>query len=272
MFGKCRLCLEQRELQRSHLLPKALYRLIGSGTDPDHPDTVQLSSNSIKKSSEQVWRHLLCSECEDRLNKNGEKWVLHNCYCGRGVFRLRAALQDRTPLHSEPDVRVYSAVATEIAQLVYFCLSVIWRASVVDWWCRGEKYEAIRLGHMYQEEIRKYLFAPDHIPEGVSVTVEVSALPKPKLAFSLPVPIRIAHRLCHRFYVPGILFEAIVGGVKLPSWQDDMLSIHGSPHNPICVGTRGDRLCQNGTMRLLGRVAPSGCEYPLVDGVEKCEI
>jgi hypothetical protein len=55
------------------------------GTDRVHPDTVQLSWNSYRKSSEQARRHILCSHCEQCLNENGERWVLHNCY--RGLAR-----------------------------------------------------------------------------------------------------------------------------------------------------------------------------------------
>jgi hypothetical protein len=156
MVAKCRLCLEQGELQRSHLLPKALYRLIGSGTDPDHPDTVQLSSEGIKKSSEQVWRHLLCSECEDRLNKNGEAWTLHNCYRGSGIFRLRDKLRKGTNLSLGAEVETYSAAVEAVTKLSYFCTSVVWRASLCDWVCRRETYKQIELGP-YQEKIRKYI-------------------------------------------------------------------------------------------------------------------
>jgi len=62
------------------------------GSDRLHPDTVQLTLHSYRKSSEQARRHILCSLCEQRLNENGERWVLHNCYRGRGRFRLRVCI------------------------------------------------------------------------------------------------------------------------------------------------------------------------------------
>ena len=121
MFGKCCLCLQQSELQDSHLLPRALYRLIGMGSDRLHPDTVQLTLHSYKKSSEQARRHILCPFCEQRLNENGERWVLHNCYRGRGRFRLRAELRKRTRL-SGAEIEAYAGSKEEVARLGYFCL------------------------------------------------------------------------------------------------------------------------------------------------------
>src|SRR6266404_2162375 len=261
MVGKCCLCLEQRELQRSHLLPKALYRLIGSGTNPDHPDTVQLSSRGIKKSSEQVWRHLLCVECEDRLNKNGEKWVLHNCYRGRGIFRLRAELMTRPNLSPGAKIEIYSAAAEEMTKLAYFCTSVVWRASLCDWVCRGEKYERIDLGP-YQEKIRKYIRGEASVPDRVALEIELSGLPHPKLAMNLPLTSRAESSHCYSFHIPGMTFAVMVGG---PDWQHSILE----PPNPIFVGKHGDRIAQDGMTHLMGRTPPRGYELPLVDGTER---
>jgi hypothetical protein len=144
MLGKCRLCLQQSELQDSHLLPRALFRMIGRGTDRVHPDTVQLTLNGRRKSSEQARRHILCSLCEQCLNENGERWVLHNCYRGRGHFRLRSELRTRTIL-SGAEIEAYAASEAEVAKLGHFCLSVVWRASLCDWFCRGQRYQQVDL-------------------------------------------------------------------------------------------------------------------------------
>lgn len=170
MIGRCRLCLEERELQFSHLLPRALYRLVGSASDQAHPDTVQITIGGRKKSSEQARRHILCACCEERFNSKGERWTLRNCYRGKGRFRLRTEVRSRKPLESELGIEAYSTSEEELAHLVYFCLSVVWRASLCDWPHRGRNYESIDLGP-YQEEIRKFLNDEGEIPTGVALTI-----------------------------------------------------------------------------------------------------
>ena len=261
MFGNCRLCLQQSELQDSHLLPRALYRIIGTASDRIHPDTVQLTPESQKRSSEQARRNVLCSRCEQCFNENGERWVLQNCYRGRGRFRLRAELRNRTSLFGA-EFEAYSASKEEAAKLSYFCLSIVWRASLCEWICRGERYEQINLGP-YQEEIRQYLMSGGMFPKLTSVVVILSALERPVLAMSLPTLYRVDSLHCYRFHIPGMSFVASVGGRE----QEHTLSVLLPPH-PILITPEGDKLVQAETLALLGRVPPRGFEAPLVDGTE----
>ena len=79
---------------------------------------------------------------------------MRHCYRGRGVFRLRALVEKTTPISSDDTFAIYSASETqdvEIEQLVYFCASVLWRASVMEWCLEGETYGPIRLGP-YQDK------------------------------------------------------------------------------------------------------------------------
>ena len=264
MLIKCRLCLEEKELKRSHLLPKALYKLIGSGTDPAHPDTVQITFEGSKKSSEQVWRHLLCSGCEKCLNENGESWVLRNCYRGRGRFRLRTELKTRPNLSLGSEFATYAASAIEITKLAHFCLGVVWKASLCDWPCRGKKYQQIELGP-YQERIRTYLNAKAGVPENVDVDVMLSELNPPALVMSLPWHDRVHAVHCYTFQIPGITFFTMVGR---PGLEGNRSSILRDP-NPIIIGKNGDRLAQDEMTRLMGRVPPRGYEAPLVNGTER---
>jgi len=266
MFGKCRLCLEPSELQFSHLLPKALYRLVGSATDQAHPDTVQITLNSRKKSSEQARRHILCARCEQQLNVRGEAWVLRNCYRGKGRFRLRTELRTRQSLGADPGIEAYSASESEANCLAYFCLSVIWRASLCDWPHRGRTYRSIDLGP-YQEEIRRFLNDEGEPPERIALAVILSQLGIPVLAFSFPISYRVEACRCHRFHIPGMSFIVEVGkGVRFPQYG---LCILRSQFRPIFVSTVGDERAQDEILRLMGKVAPAWAKYPLIEGVER---
>jgi hypothetical protein len=266
MFGKCHLCLENAELQYSHLLPKALYRLIGRGSNQVTPDTVQITLNSIRKSSEQARRHLLCGCCEQRLNRRGEGWVLHNCYRGRGRFRFRSDLKVRAALDSTFEIQAYPAHGDEAAQLAYFGLSVVWRASLCDWPCRGEVYRQIDLGP-YQEGIRRYLEGKSEAPEGVGLMVLLSSLERSRLEMCFPVSYRSESSHCYRFHIPGVVFVATVGGTA-SFLAEDRVSVLRPP-NPIFLGKVGDRLAQDEQLQLMGRAAPPGFTTPLLEGIEK---
>lgn len=269
MTGKCRLCLEEKELQFSHLLPRALYRLVGRASDPVHPDTVQISVDGRKRSSEQARRHILCTQCEERFNSKGERWVLHNCYRGQGRFRLRTDVRSRAALAAEEGIEAYSTSQEEVSYLTYFSLSVIWRASLCDWPSRGRTYESINLGP-YQEEMRRFLNDEGELPERIALTIILSQLGKPVLTFSFPVSYRVEACRCHRFHIPGMSFVLEVGkGATLP---ERGLCILRSPHSPIFVSKVGDEQVQDEVLRLMGKVAPPGAEYPLIEGVEKYKL
>jgi hypothetical protein len=67
--GVCALCLQSRELRRSHFLGRAIQRLNGR-------DQVIMTPQLIAPTQRQLWRHLLCGECEGRFSKNGEMHAL----------------------------------------------------------------------------------------------------------------------------------------------------------------------------------------------------
>lgn len=256
VFGSCGLCLREARLQLSHLLPRALYRLVGSGTDPSHPDTVLLTDGCARKSSVQARRHLLCADCEKRLNDGGECWVLRNCYRGRGRFRLREDLQASAPIDPNPELVVYRSQPKDFNQLVYFCLSVIWRASLCDWECRGHIFRHLELGP-YQDQIRGYLKGETALPDKVDVKIVLSALARPMLGMCVPVSYRGSLRHHHRFHIPGIMFDAGIGGpVRKPSID------------AVFVSEIADRAAQDSVMLLMGRTAPPGLQFPLAEGAE----
>ena len=266
MLGMCRLCVEQRELQFSHLLPKALYRLVGRASDPQHPDTVQVTLNHRRKSSEQARRHLLCSDCEQRFSSVGEKWVLRNCYRGRGVFRFRTELRQRTALDPVSEVEAYSASTEEVGALAYFSLSVVWRASLCDWPARGKTYGPIDLGP-YQEQIRKYLLGQTGIPANIALIVTLSQLAIPVLAFNLPMSYRVDGCRCHGFHIPGMNFVVAIAKEMTNSWPE--LCLLRNPLRPVAVSTVGDEHTQEQILKLMGKTAPPWGQYPLIEGVER---
>jgi hypothetical protein len=77
--GTCRLCRKTSDLQDSHLVPKAFYKLARAAGDKN-PNPIVVTPKLQIKTSKQVSDYLLCRECEVRFNRGGEQWVIENCW------------------------------------------------------------------------------------------------------------------------------------------------------------------------------------------------
>jgi hypothetical protein len=265
--GRCRLCSNDRELLESHFVPKALYRLVRAGTKGAHP--VLVSAEERRQTSRQAVQTLLCADCEKRFDSNGENWVLRHCYRGRGIFRLRELLSQALAVHTSEEETIYSAHSVqglEVDSLVYFCASVVWRASVTDWWASDRKYERIELGYRYQDEIRRYLLGEISFPETAALVVIASGLGTPVLTFNFPVHLRVEFCRYYRFHIPGLTFLMALGR-QVADYFGEICIVRSAVH-PLFVSKLGDERAQSEILRLMGKVAPSWGAFPLVDGTE----
>jgi len=172
-MGQCKLCLQTRELQDSHLLPKALYkksRYEGGG----NPNPTLITSKAMVQTSEQMKDYVLCRDCEQLFNRNGERYVMSLVHA-RGRFPLLAALRSIKPASVSPFASHYdlkSLPAIDRAQLAYYALSIFWRASVHIWDKRERTTPVIDLG-TNNEVLRKYLIGETGFPKEVVLMLVV---------------------------------------------------------------------------------------------------
>jgi len=229
---------------------------------------VLLTSKVRRQTSFQETQYLLCAECEKRFDQNGEDWVMRHCYRGRDRFRLRELLQQATPIHADEKDTIFNASSVagmDIERAVYFCVSVFWRASVRTWESSGQRYEGIRLGPKYQEEIRAYLLGDAGFPQNAAVMFLVSALPRPHLSFNFPDTTRIDSSHAHTLHIPGLMFQLGLGGQ--PSAGARETCIVRSEIHPIFVCKYGDERAQRNVLRMMGKKAPAWGKFPLIDGI-----
>jgi hypothetical protein len=227
-----------------------------------------ITTNNRQQTSRQAVQYLLCSDCEGRFDRGGENWVLKHCYRGKGRFRLRTLLEESPPLYAKLDFTICSASRPDVSidQLAYFAVSVFWRASVVDWWSSQQKYESIELGVKYQEEVRKFLLGETGLSQNFAVTVILSRLTRPVLAFNFPHSSRFNGVHSHRLHIPGMTFLLDVGK-EVPNTCAERCILRSSLH-PIFISTDGDKRVQNEIMAMMGKVAPAWADYLLTEGVE----
>jgi hypothetical protein len=134
--GKCKLCLEDRELQDSHLLPAAVYKMCRAKGD-ESPDPISIRNDPKTKSfrvfqsSKQITGHVLCSSCEQVLNANGEDWVLPQLSTIQGFPLYEKLTTTIQPAIVESDLAAYESVNVpdiRTDSLVHFAMGIFWKA------------------------------------------------------------------------------------------------------------------------------------------------
>lgn len=206
----CKLCKKDRDLRESHFLPAAVYARLRDGDQQD-PNPVLVTSRISLTTSRQITGRVLCAECEERFSKLGEAWVLANMARPEG-FRIQEALASTKPIGASEEFACYSsAVIPEIKMdaLVYFALSIFWRASAHTWRNVSGLMEGIDLGP-FEERIRRFLLG-DTFP--TDIVILVSVWPTKDVLPAAYTPRRGRAPGCHafNFLIPGLEFRLLAG-------------------------------------------------------------
>src|SRR5579872_1976236 len=102
VLGVCKLCQKPAKLCKSHYLGRVLHKMSFTRNEPP----VVMTPKLVKVSPRQLWAHLLCEACEQRLNEQGEKPFLALCNGADNNFRLLNLMAVALPITHLPSVRV----------------------------------------------------------------------------------------------------------------------------------------------------------------------
>lgn len=192
----CALCLNDRELCRSHIVPefaytpiyddKHQYRLIGQGRTQ-----VEMLQKGIREK-------LLCDECEARFQKLED-------YFARYWYHPNPL---PTPIPS--DGVVLDDLNYEKLKLLL--LSIIWRASVAT----GRTFEGVSLGP-HQEKIRKVLLNENPGPSNqyrifAGLIVDDDCRELWDHVVLAPLRIRILDLWAYRLVLGGVSWTVVISG------------------------------------------------------------
>ncbi len=172
----CKLCRQEKDLQGSHLMPRALYRMARGRGSRGNQDPFLVTRKSSKQTSHQTKDYLLCRDCEQLFCVNGENYVMGLVTKRNGVFPLLEMLKPVRPTARGPGWCSHSYSDTpniDRAMIAYFAISVFWRASVHTWVQANGEETRIDLGEKYNQEIRKYLLGETLVPRNASLQVVV---------------------------------------------------------------------------------------------------
>lgn len=238
----CALCFRREELCRSHLLPKALYKLCRAA-ESAKPNPVLVTPTYVGQNSHQWQEPLLCQSCEQLLRRRGEDTSAR--YCCRdlnGKFGLRDYLLTNVPLTQlEQGVSLHSLCQLPKAEhFVYFALSVVWRAAACKWTLGNNRAYQILLSDRYFKRIRLFLLGQRSYPDDVYVIMWCSDRPQPFLHLNVPVKLAENH---FRFSIPGLVFDVLFqrnGRDVDPIVK--RLSLSHSPDMPVLLSSMAETL------------------------------
>jgi hypothetical protein len=204
--GICGLCKADTGLHDSHLLPSALYKFMREPS-LQNPNPIRVNPSIAVATSHEVRQFFLCSSCEDRFNKGGERWMLRNCAQPDSSFPLHGKVIPLPGIGSE--VKLYATNGDpeiDATQIEYFAASVLWRAAATDWRNHNTRLE---MGP-YEERFRRYLLNEEPFPQNAALRIFLASPTAAKLLALLPMPHRVNGMRCFTFLIPGIAFTFIL--------------------------------------------------------------
>lgn len=212
---KCKLCGDESILQESHLIPKSLYKTITQSFEPY--DAAPLWVSNTQKTSfysnKQITKKLLCKKCEDRFNKNGERYILAQCMKSAAAFELKTILDS-----SIPSVQLYGSSyfhpndlqSLNTNKYLYFIASIAWRVSVIDWQNNDISLLYNSLPSEFMESLKRFLLEESPFPRNIYTTVCVDNDINPIPIMSLPSG-DIKKNMHMSFFIPGVKFNIFFG-------------------------------------------------------------
>jgi hypothetical protein len=234
-IGTCKLCLRDGvELRESHYIPRALY-----------PKQVKQQFATRRKAGvlkEEIKAYLLCEECEQRLDRNGESEVL--CYvAAKSVksFPLHDKLRLALPREEHPDLLRFAGpdLGIDMDKFAYFAMSIVWRGAVHDWTLvDGSILPKTPLGD-FQEEIRRYLLGETPLPSDMVVLVIVCSDEDSRKAWIIPVLDIEENCINFRFLLRGIFLRVLIG-YQMPYFYRNLCCT--SPRKCLFYGSAKHRM------------------------------
>ncbi|MGO9590135.1 MAG: hypothetical protein ACLP3K_08855 [Candidatus Acidiferrales bacterium] len=173
IIGTCPMCTRtNQEIRVSHYVGRAIHRrcqVNGKGQ-------ILMTPQHVVASERQLKAHLLCTDCEKRLNKYGDTPVFQ-LIDNRTSFPLRDKMNSGLAIGFPPMVGALRfsgiSMAVNTDALAYYALSFLWKGSVHRWPTVNGQTTGVDLGE-YQEPTRQFLMGEAPFPKGISVIVTAS--------------------------------------------------------------------------------------------------
>jgi hypothetical protein len=214
VIGQCKLCLQQKQLHESHLMPKALYAPGKKG--------IQFATRSQSgQNPKQMKAHLLCFDCEQRFGRLGESEVLRWLAPKAKQFPLHDRLRVALPCGEISTFSVYKGadVGIDTERFTYFTLSVAWRRSIHEWMnVDGTPLPQWPLG-AFGEQMRTFLVGESGFPPDTAVMIIVCTDDFTRQFWTGPSTDVVYNCLGFEFIARGVYFRGLMGHHLNPNFH-----------------------------------------------------
>lgn len=171
--GICKLCLQEKDLQKSHFIGAGLYRSANR-----RGGAVIKTPKLFIGIDKQIQDHVLCRDCEQLFCKEGEDYVTPLVKQAEGNSPLLERLIAEKPISSGPnhgDVLSATKAGIDIEKIAYYGLSMFWRSAVHEWPTKvqGQNTTKSQMSFEELEAIRKYLRKETGWPPGIVLQITV---------------------------------------------------------------------------------------------------
>lgn len=198
----CRLCDEEKELKKSHIIPRFFYKPMEWDGKNFRYQILGIHSNYKKIRQGGIKEKLLCKECE-QIFSVWENYVNKTLY-GGVELKIRN-LSNRKWLVSGLDYNKFKL----------FQLSILWRASIST----QEFFKSVSLGEKHESQIKKMLKNQDPEPPEKYACILVAVIFDRKPINDLminPTPIRQDNHRVYRFVFGGFAWAFFVSSHFIP--------------------------------------------------------
>ena len=201
--GICKLCLKEKSLCRSHIIPEFFYKPLSQEEEKGRFFSFQENSDFIGVHQKGLWLNLFCDNCEDILQKN-EDYVAR--LFDRGLWEIAKPLKVTDGKVFEEGKKLTDI---DYSRFKLLFLSVFWRLSLDT-----RFFQAIQFGP-YQDKLRMIILnssVPGETEFGVMITkVTIQGKYNPDLIAGILID-RWENKY-HRYGVilQGYLISLIVG-------------------------------------------------------------
>lgn len=214
VIGTCKLCLTERvRLVESHLMPAGFFRRLLSEQKNPHP--LLFTAKGSRSSSEQITDNVLCEQCEARFGTRGEDYALRMAATKNGFPLLKELLVNASRTDSEfQKSTIMDSPTVKRDHLVYFALSVFWRAAVHEWpdSHRTGRTAKLQLGDGNTEMLRRFLLGETAISPTMNLLLFVLTDRLSQATLNMPTRTsREDFRWGYGFLACGYLFYLFLG-------------------------------------------------------------
>jgi hypothetical protein len=230
--GICKLCLKDSNLQKSHLIPAAVYKICRTPDGKGDPSPLMITMKNVRRTSRQATAHILCRSCEQLLSREGEDWVIPRLANKKG-FILAEMLKSsgvRGMMGSGELIYLATGVpGLDVQKLIHFAMGIFWKASVHEWGFI-HMTSRVKLGK-YGELARRFVLGEIPFPDEMKLLAIASPWPLTITSIKLPMEGRRWDCRTFNFIVPGLSFILCVGR-QIPS-KLRQLCVCTGPGHPI---------------------------------------